>query len=219
MSESVQPVTFDQMKAAIGSLVWLWSRIEGGLAKAIRDLHAGDVPRTAYGISRSLDVWSSAVLSGVRDRGRQEQLCLRMTELLKDALRVRNLVCHGLINISAPLSHEGCEAHLEVHLNDSRRILTWSELNEMFAWMSRINWLIADLTAAAVESDPVKADRMVGPWQNYLPEMPVAGGSPDRLTASGASNAPPALPETGRPCRAPRLSGGRGRRGGGGGGR
>lgn len=167
MARSDQIVTFDQMKGTIGSLVWLWSEIERELVAAIRRLHAGDVPKSAHGIHRSLDLWSKCILHGGQDREPQIQLCQRLIHLLRDALDIRNLVCHGLTGISAQLHPTGREAHLTVQLSDDRRILTWSELEEMFAWMSQAKWLIRDLTAAAMDSDAARGNGKLVAWQDF----------------------------------------------------
>lgn len=155
------------MKGAIGSLLWLWSQVERELTAAIGRMNGGDVPKSAHGLSRSIDVWSKCVLGRGEDRGLQIQLCQRLVELLTDALAIRNLVCHGLIDISGQFHQADCEAHLVVKMGDDRRILTWSALQEMFAWMSRTKWLIGDLTAAAMENDAARGNaRLVG-WEDF----------------------------------------------------
>ena len=95
------------------------------------------------------------------------ELCQRITDRLLDALAIRNLVCHGLISISAQIHHTGCEAHLRVEIGDDRRILTWSELEEMFAWMSQTKWVIRDLTAAAVDHDAARGNGRLVEWQDF----------------------------------------------------
>ncbi len=98
---SDETVTFDQIKATIGSMVFLWSGIEGALDVAIRKMHAGERPKSAHGISRSIDLWSLNVLRNEDGREPQVRLCRRVADHLNDACRIRNLVCHGLVGINA----------------------------------------------------------------------------------------------------------------------
>jgi hypothetical protein len=162
-----QPITFDQIKGTIGSLVFLWSGIEQSLTDSIELLHAGKKPKSAHGISRSLDVWSQAVTQRNNSRTLQANLCERLVSILEEALVIRNLVCHGLIGISAQLHFDAPEAHLKVQLGEDKRLLTWNQLDEMFKWMSRSRWLIRDLTSAAMENDDQRADAKLLGWKNF----------------------------------------------------
>ena len=62
-------------------------------------------------------------------------------------------MCHGLAGITARLHPSEPEAHLRVELGGEKRILTWSELDEMFSWMSGTPWVIQVLTAASLEKN------------------------------------------------------------------
>lgn len=167
MTRIDQSVSFDQMKGAIGSLVFLWSEIERALGEANLELYAGEVPKSVRGISKSLTAWSQRVKSEGEDRALQTQLCGRVMDLLAEALAVRNLVCHGLKGISVMVDDAVDEAHLTVQLDGDERILTWSELQEMFSWMSRSNFLIRSLTAAAMEANTEKAKAMLAGLENF----------------------------------------------------
>lgn len=162
-----QIIEYDQIKGAIGSLVSLWSSIEKTLTISIGRMHAGEVPKSAHGISTSLDVWSQRVIPMTDNRPLQAGLCQRLVEMLKEALVIRNLVCHGLIGISAQLHLDQPEAHLSVQLGDDTRLLTWSQLDEMFQWMSRTSWLIIDLTDAAMEGDAERANARLHGWEDF----------------------------------------------------
>jgi hypothetical protein len=167
MSYPDQIVTFDQMKGAIGSLVWLWSEIEKELRVAIQRLQSDDPPKPVQGIRRSLDVWSTFILDVEQGRELQIHLCTRLKDALTEALAIRNLVCHGLIDITAKLHPTGREAHLTVELSDDRRILTWSELETMFGWMSQAKWVIRDLTDAAIDRDAARGSKTLAAWQGF----------------------------------------------------
>lgn len=158
-----QMITFERMKGTIGTLIFLWSGIEGELTDSVRMLCDGKVAKSAHGISRSLEMWSERVISKDDSRSLQATLCARVVELLKEALVVRNLVCHGLVGICA----DGRSAHLHVKLGTDERLLSWNDLDEMFRWMSRTKWLIGALTKAAMEGDTNRAGARLRGWKDF----------------------------------------------------
>ncbi|PLS19784.1 hypothetical protein C0U40_20050 [Amylibacter cionae] len=117
---------------------------------------------------RSLDVWSQAIKQNNTDRPLQLLLCNRLIKMLKEALVIRNLVCHGLTGILAENKLDGTEAHLRVQLGQDTRLLTWHQLQEMFKWMSQSEQLISALTNAALEDDPLKANEQLFVWEMFL---------------------------------------------------
>lgn len=167
MTKTNQIITIDQMKGAIGSLVFLWSSIERTLTDSIRRMNDGEIPNSAHGISRSLEQWSRGVITEDGSRLIQTALCSRSVKMLKEALSIRNLVCHGLIGYSAQTHQNEPEAHLIVKLGNDERTLTWSELDEMFRWMSRISRLIENLTYAAMEEDTKQANDRLRAWEGF----------------------------------------------------
>lgn len=167
MPNTGQTVTFDQMKGTIGSLVFLWSGIEQTLSESIETLLAGGKSKSAHGISRSLDAWSYAINKEDNSRVLQVELSERLVKLLKKALVIRKLVCHGLVGISAQRHTDDTEAHLKVRLGDHARVLTWQQLDEMFRWMSRSRCLIHDLTDAAMENDDQRANARLFGWETF----------------------------------------------------
>lgn len=167
MPDTDQTITFDQMKGTIGSLLYLWSGIEKSLNVAIENLHGENVPRSVHGIRRSIDVWSLAIKQTDQTSTLRADLCDRLVKMLKEALVIRNLVCHGLIGISARLHIDDPEAHLKVQLGDDMRLLTWHQLDEMFSWMSSTRSLIRDLTEAATQNDAQRANDRLLSWVNF----------------------------------------------------
>ncbi len=155
------------MKGTTGSLVFLWSGIEQSLNEAIENLHIEKMSKSVHGISRSIDVWSLAVKQTDNTSTLHTDLCDRLVRMLKEALVIRNLVCHGLTGISARLHSDNPEAHLQVQLGEDRRLLSWHQLDEMFRWMSRSRWLIRDLTEAAMENDAQRANNRLIGWEKF----------------------------------------------------
>lgn len=167
MPEAADTITLDQMRGAVGSLLFLWSDIERSLQAVIQtELFARDGP-PVHQLSRALSLWSQRVMAASQGRPRQAQLCRRLTRLLSEALAVRNLVCHGLVGYYAQVSHGSQEAHLLVELDTDRRVLTWSELQGMFRWMSRSRWLIEALTGAAMERDAARSEDRLRGWDEF----------------------------------------------------
>lgn len=160
-------VSFEQMKGAVGSLIFLWSQIERELAESLDALQIEGSSKSAHGIARRLDLWSNQIKS----RSGQRELASRLTDVLaahlRDSLSVRNLICHGLTGISAKIHSEGKDARLTVELGDIRRSLTWTELQIMFGWMSRVRWLIRDLTTASLEPDNRHAENLLREWEEF----------------------------------------------------
>jgi hypothetical protein len=159
--------SFHEMKGTIGSLVFIWSGLEKSLRISIQKLHAGEIPKSSYGISRSLDAWQQAVTPRDNNRPLQTVLSNRLVEMLKEALVIRNLVCHGLIGIKAQFHAEEPEANLTVELGDDKRALTWSQLQELFDWMSRASWLIDDLTKAAMDNNDERSNARLRGWERF----------------------------------------------------
>jgi hypothetical protein len=169
MSEGTDAVTLNRMKGAVGSLLFLRSGIEWSLCLAIPTELFRDAPKPVRGISRSLDVWSEQVGQAGAGRPLHKELCQRLVGHLRQALAVRNLVCHGLIGSSAEVPRRSQEAHLLVELGEDRRVIAWDELQTMFRWMSRSGWLIGSLTQAAMEKDAAASERSLRGWEG-LPE-------------------------------------------------
>jgi hypothetical protein len=167
MSDQADTITLDQMKAAVGSLLFLWSDIERALRAAFATEPFAGNRKPVHLISQALQVWSERVMPRGGDRPLQRELCQRLHELLKDALLVRNLICHSLIGYSAQPPYQTQEAHLLVAIGEETRALTWNELQAMFRWMARSRWLIDDLTAAAMEKDAAASEAGLRGWVGF----------------------------------------------------
>ncbi|MFO1210077.1 MAG: hypothetical protein U1E40_12785 [Amaricoccus sp.] len=152
------------MKAAIGSLLFLWSRLERSLASALEVLGEPQ-SKLAHGPARRIEAWSSRIRCRSADRPWQAALCDRMADLLRDALGVRNLVCHGLEGIAAQGHCD--QARLTVALGENRRVVTWGELQAMFDWMSQADSPISLLTRAALDDDPVRSEQLLLAYKDF----------------------------------------------------
>ena len=160
-------VSFEQMKGAIGSLIFLWSQIERELSVSLDALQTDCSSKYPHGIGRRLELWSGQIQTRDERRERASILTEVLSAHLRECLSVRNLICHGLIGITAKIHPEDNDAHLTVELGDRSKSLTWAELQFMFRWMSRARWLIRDLTAASLEPDHQNAEKLLLGWQGF----------------------------------------------------
>ena len=158
-------VTFEQMKGAIGSLLFLWSQIEKELADSLSVLQDDRLPKATRGIARSIDLWSGEIQRRAGQDVLTNQLRNHLVDHLREALNVRNLVCHGLIGITARIGSADAEAHLTVKLDDVTRTLSWTELQSLFERMSKARSLIRDMTMAA--SNPVRGNALLQNWRDF----------------------------------------------------
>ncbi len=162
MADSERPVTYEQIRGTIGSMVWLWAEIERALKRAIVSL--GHEPR--HGISRNLRLWSGLVGSDAPERASQVALRDRVVWHLAESLRLRNALCHGISGISA--QRQDAPAFLTVQSDDRPpERLEWDRLQAMFAWMSRCDEIIVSLTEAAREADPARRAQLLAVWTGF----------------------------------------------------
>ncbi len=162
MTEPAQRISYDRISGTIGSMVWLWAEIERSLKGSILTM-GGEV---SFGISSNLRVWSGLMQSNDPACALQNQIVERVAAHLTDALRIRNAICHGLTGISA--QREDVAACLWVQLGDGpEERLEWDRLKALFDWMSRCEGVIANLTGAAREADPVRRARLVSGLRNF----------------------------------------------------
>ncbi|MCK0137838.1 hypothetical protein [Aliiroseovarius sp. F47248L] len=160
-------VSFEQMKGAIGSLIFLWSQIERELSDSLDVLQTDHSSKHPHGIGRRLELWSYQLQNRNIRRERAAKLAEVLSAHLSKSLCVRNQICHGLVGITAKIRPEDTDAHLTVELGGRSNSLTWTELQEMFGWMSRAGWLIRDLTTASLEPDHQEAEKLLLSWQDF----------------------------------------------------
>jgi hypothetical protein len=129
-------VSFEKMKASIGSLIILWSRVERAAREEITRANDGVLPKSVHGIASTLSAWETSVLDRTNVEPLRALLASALRAQLKDPLDVRNGVCHGIFAVSASYHDE--PASLCWELNDTKRSLCWNELQTMFSWLSKV---------------------------------------------------------------------------------
>ena len=167
---AINPVTFVEMKASVGSILFLWSSIEREITKRVEELGDGKSRNGAHTLAQKIARWESLQASVCAERPEHQDLLKEMRTRLMMALELRNRISHGLIGITAdPFGNRG-DAHLETELNGEKRKHTHSDLEHVMRILSHMVWAIGSLSDAARQKDPKKAENdYVGIRLNHLP--------------------------------------------------
>ena len=160
-------ISFEKISGTIGSMLFLWCGIEKALGAALLAQHRGQMPKGHHGIRSRILIWSGQILAGDDQRPLQSHVGCAVVAHLEHSLDLRNLICHGLIGVSASHTPTDPEAHLTVERARVQRKIYWGELQPMFAWMSRTPWVIEDLTDAAMTADDESANRRLHAWRRF----------------------------------------------------
>lgn len=132
----VQEVSIDQLKGSLSSLLYLWTRIERAARAEVARAHDGKFPKSAHGIAAVLNAWEASVANVMPAPSFRVLLASTLRDQLKEPLKIRNGVCHGLVGLSA--SQNDQPATLIWELNDERRSVSWEELQSLFGWLSKV---------------------------------------------------------------------------------
>lgn len=135
-----EDTSFVEMKGALGSLLLLWSAVERAARAEVARLHGGVAPKSAHGIASVLNAWEAAIVAMKPSEPFRVQLAATLRTALQEPLNIRNGVCHGLIGISS--AYDGKPAVLTWELNGETRSITWTELQIMFSWLSKVQFAI-----------------------------------------------------------------------------
>ncbi len=142
-------VSFEQIRGAIGSLLLVWSRVERAAGDEVARAHKGQLPKSAHGIARVLEAWEATVVAGREASPFRSLLASTLRVQLKEPLDFRNGVCHGLVELSASRGDQ--PATLTCELNNTKRSLTWDELQSLFSWLSKLPYAITMISNSPLE--------------------------------------------------------------------
>ena len=168
--EQTEPASFLEMKASVGSILFLWSSVERELAKRIENLEDGSTKNDAYTVTQKITRWEGLQRTACAERPEHQALLREVRERLTQALEIRNRIAHGLIGITAdPFGQHG-DARLETELNGKKRILPKTELEHSMSVLSHLIWAIGSLSEAALQKDLRRAENTyAGIRLNNLP--------------------------------------------------
>lgn len=168
--EQREPVSFVEMKASVGSILFLWSSVERELTTQIDALDGGSKKIGAHTLSQKIARWEGLQSPASGERPEHEALLREVRERLLQALDIRNRISHGLIGIRADRHEYNGEACLTTELNGVKRTHPHAELEHSMRVLSQLVWAIRSLSDAAMQNDPRKAESMyTGIRLNHLP--------------------------------------------------
>ncbi len=142
-------VTFEQISASLGSLLFLWAAIERAAREEVARVHGGCLPRSAHGIAAVLGTWEAIVIAAHPEASLRALLAAQLRADIQKPLSIRNGLCHGLIGISS--GRGGRTATLTWEINDMERSITWEEMQGTLGWLSKIPWAISMISSSQPE--------------------------------------------------------------------
>lgn len=154
MSSDTKGVSYEQMKGTVASLLFLFAEIESEVREIILMARGEDGLIGVHGAGGALNAWRNLLLTAEATRPHEARLAERLWTQLQNPLAVRNGVCHGLIGASG--SRGDAPATLSWRGKDGTCSRSYDELQEMFAWLSRVPWAISMISHAVLEKDPGK---------------------------------------------------------------
>lgn len=163
-------VSFMEMKASVGSILFLWLSVERELAQQIEALDDGPRRNGAHTVSQKIARWGDLQSPVSNKRPEHGVLLQQVRARLMQALEIRNRISHGLIGITADRYEYNGEACLTTELNGAKRTHTHAELEHAMRVLSHLVWAIRSLGDAAMQKDPRKAESTyTGIRLNHLP--------------------------------------------------
>ena len=150
-----EEITYDRMKGAIGSLLFLWADIEQTVRTELSNLYDGKIPKSAHGVAAALNAWNAAMCKDADTRPFQALLALSVRADLQRPLEIRNGICHGLSGVSC--SNTSRPATITWRVGEAQTSITWDELHSVFQRLSVAPRAISIVSNAAVERDDAKA--------------------------------------------------------------
>jgi hypothetical protein len=152
-------VSIHDMRACLGSLLMLWSDIEGELREHVAR-YCGTVHRPAYGVGACLRSWRHSI-PGKNDIGQfRGNLADCLILELQCHIKLRNRLCHGLTGYSSGTERS---AQLSWRLNGEEGHITYKELQDSFGWLAGIPRAFSVLSRPSVVG---KFDRCVDTAEN-----------------------------------------------------
>lgn len=141
-----ETVNYERICGTVASLLLLFSRIEDEARELIERADGSDRLKSIRGARGALREWRSTILAQQETRPFEAQLADALWEQIQGPLDIRNGVCHGLCGVSA--GRGDTEATLSWRVQGRTKSTTYSELQEMFAWLSKVPQAMAMISHA-----------------------------------------------------------------------
>ncbi len=153
-SGNVQPITADDFRQAIGSLVILWSQIETEFRIATEAL--GGTPQGVFG-SKIVDLWKTLNATHASCPA-QIAMAERFLFRIEIARCLRNGICHGFQGYSADPFGRGQTAELYYRSENGTVTVSYRQTQRTIADLARSGFILHRLTHATRNPDiPGKA--------------------------------------------------------------
>lgn len=148
-----EPVNYERICGTVASLLLLFARIEAEASEIISKGQGTSGLPKIRGAGGFLRAWKKVL---VADATRPEEALLaeRIWAQIQEPLDVRNGICHGLIGVAAESGDT--PAMLTWSVKESTKSITYDELQELFAWLSRILQAMAMISHAVGGVDQSK---------------------------------------------------------------
>lgn len=135
--------TLEQMKTSLGSLLYVWAKIERAARHEIACVN-GAPPKRAHGIRATLETWKDTLPHSATSLN--PSLAAALFERLRREIEVRNGLCHGLAGISAA---DGIAPARYIWETDGDEFsTTYGELHAALEWLVQVPRAIAMLSRA-----------------------------------------------------------------------
>ena len=154
-------VTLDDLKSAVGSLVFLWSDLERHLAQAISGMPTdAKIPHT---ISQKLETWRETHEPYIDCHPAHRDLVDEIHRDLIYALRVRNGICHGRTGWRVDPHGTGGDGGLEFSLNGRDEVILFADLKML---LDRINGIRGHLGRLTFAASSARGEHLDGLYQD-----------------------------------------------------
>ncbi|MFN3993580.1 MAG: hypothetical protein ACK4IU_11805 [Tabrizicola flagellatus] len=147
-------VSYERICGTVASLLLLFARIENEAREIIEKAGRTDRLKKVRGARGALREWRDSILEKQESRPYEAQLADALWGQAQGPLDVRNGVCHGLCGATASLGDT--EANLTWWVHGGTQSMTYSELQEVFAWLSKIPQAMPMISHAACVQDASK---------------------------------------------------------------
>ena len=149
-----EAVTYERICGTVASLLFLFASIENEAREVVCKAGSSKDLTKVFGARGVLLVWKTLLQKDREARPEEALLAERLWAQIQEPLNVRNGICHGLIGASAEWRE--VPATLCWRGKDGTISLTYDELQDMFAWLSRIPQAMAMVSHAVCAKDATK---------------------------------------------------------------
>lgn len=147
-------ITYERICGTVASLLFLFAAIENEAREIVGKAAGPESLSNVFGARGTLLVWKNLLSKDCKVRPEEALLAERLWTQMQNPLDVRNGICHGLMGASA--NRGDAPATLTWRVKDGTESRTYDELQEMFAWLSKIPQAMAMISQGICSKGPSK---------------------------------------------------------------